>query len=88
MFFLLLTVFVLISNVTAKLAYMPDPFENVFSLIDLIQPVVNVKSNFFNGDPLWVLELSRDDFIQPKLRLGNTAEMDDFYKYIAPLIVA
>lgn len=88
MMVLLLTIFVLISNVAAKLAYISDPFENRFRLNDLIQPIFNFKLNYFSGDPLWVIELSRDDFIQPKLRLGNSAEMDEFYKYIAPLISA
>ncbi|XP_026728417.1 uncharacterized protein LOC113494322 [Trichoplusia ni] len=88
MLFLLLTIFVLISNVAAKLAYIPDPFENRFRLNDLIQPIFNFKLNYFSGDPLWVIELSSDNFIQPKLRLGNSAEMDEFYKYIAPLISA
>ncbi|KAH9636318.1 hypothetical protein HF086_003285 [Spodoptera exigua] len=38
------------------------------------------------GEPLWVLSLSGNDWMNPTLRLGSSKEMEDFFQYIGPLM--
>ncbi|XP_075985601.1 uncharacterized protein LOC142982802 [Anticarsia gemmatalis] len=41
---------------------------------------------YFIGDPLWVLRLYNDDWLDPKLRLGSFEEVKDFYAAAGPAI--
>ncbi|CAB3229438.1 unnamed protein product [Arctia plantaginis] len=40
------------------------------------------------GEPLWVLRLNNDGWMDPKLTLGTSGDQEDFYNAVAPMIGA
>ncbi|CAH1640773.1 unnamed protein product [Spodoptera littoralis] len=84
---LFLFLLILISNSSAELFSFKNFVDNDNNVTTDTQYKLRDLYKYNNrGDPLWVLSLSGDDWMNPTLRLGSSKELDDFFQYIGPLM--
>ncbi|KAF9798740.1 hypothetical protein SFRURICE_021537 [Spodoptera frugiperda] len=84
---LFLFLVILISNSSAELFLFRNFVEDDNNVTTDTQYKLRDLYKYNNkGDPLWVLSLSGDDWMNPTLRLGSSKELEDFFEYIGPLM--
>nr|XP_049701787.1 uncharacterized protein LOC110380742 isoform X1 [Helicoverpa armigera] len=84
--FSLFIVTIIFSKSSAKLFFSESDDPSVYAINPRRLGPVSKEVEFVNrGEPLWVLSLSGNEWMEPKIRLGNTAELEEFFDYVGPL---
>lgn len=75
---------VLVPSVFAKILYQNVGYDTSGGLYDGGDSTDGSVA-YIIGDPLWVLRLSNEEWLNSKLRLGTSEEQEDFYFAVGPL---